>query len=236
MVYPALLTLVGLGSILVLLNFVVPRFASIFSESHMKIPLPTKIMLEASAMVRQPTAGSVVGVLPSPPWPCATTCAPLPGGSGGIRSGCASRCWATRLRKAETASFARAMGRWSPIACRWCSPSDFRAILNNRTHRRLARRRGAGRQARRGHRRAHSPRRRISRRWPAHLLSVGEETGRLDQMFRQHGGHLRSRHAAAIKRFTSLFEPLVILVMGVIVGALILSMLLAITSINEVAI
>jgi general secretion pathway protein F len=32
------------------------------------------------------------------------------------------------------------------------------------------------------------------------------------------------------------FEPVVILVMGVIVGGLILSMLLAITSINDVAI
>ncbi len=41
---------------------------------------------------------------------------------------------------------------------------------------------------------------------------------------------------AAIKRFTSLFEPLIILVMGIMVGALILSMLLAITSINDVAI
>jgi general secretion pathway protein F len=40
----------------------------------------------------------------------------------------------------------------------------------------------------------------------------------------------------AIRRFTSLFEPMVILVMGLVVGGLILSMLLAITSINEVAV
>jgi general secretion pathway protein F len=40
----------------------------------------------------------------------------------------------------------------------------------------------------------------------------------------------------AIRRFTALFEPLIILVMGIVVGALILSMLLAITSLNEVAI
>lgn len=39
----------------------------------------------------------------------------------------------------------------------------------------------------------------------------------------------------AIKRFTSLFEPLIILIMGVAVGSLILSMLLAITGINEMA-
>ena len=39
----------------------------------------------------------------------------------------------------------------------------------------------------------------------------------------------------AIRRFTSLFEPLIILVMGLIVGTLILSILVAIVSINDVA-
>jgi general secretion pathway protein F len=39
----------------------------------------------------------------------------------------------------------------------------------------------------------------------------------------------------AIRRFTSIFEPLIILIMGILVGSLILSMMLAITSINDVA-
>src|SRR5215472_7985855 len=52
MIYPGLLTLVGLGSIFVLLNFVVPKFAAIFSDSRIKIPTPTKIMLEASHIVQ----------------------------------------------------------------------------------------------------------------------------------------------------------------------------------------
>jgi general secretion pathway protein F len=69
-----------------------------------------------------------------------------------------------------------------------------------------------------------------------HLLAVGEETGRLDQMFARMAAIYEADTRAAIKRFTSLFEPLVILVMGVMIGALILSMLLAITSINEVAV
>src|SRR6266700_862943 len=51
MIYPALLAAVGLGSILLLLTFVVPRFASIFDGSTMKIPVPTQIMLEASKFV-----------------------------------------------------------------------------------------------------------------------------------------------------------------------------------------
>src|SRR6476660_3593373 len=60
MIYPALLAGVGLASIVLLLTFVVPRFASIFSDSTMKIPTPTKILLEVSNVV---TAWWWVGAL-----------------------------------------------------------------------------------------------------------------------------------------------------------------------------
>src|SRR5581483_1981076 len=56
----------------------------------------------------------------------------------------------------------------------------------------------------------------------AHLLTVGEETGRLDQMFARMADIYENDTRAAIRRFTSIFEPIVILVMGVMVGALIL--------------
>ena len=70
----------------------------------------------------------------------------------------------------------------------------------------------------------------------SHLLTVGEETGKLDQMFARMADIYEAETRAAIKRFTAIFEPVVILVMGLIVGALVLSMLIAITSINDVAI
>ena len=70
----------------------------------------------------------------------------------------------------------------------------------------------------------------------AHLLSVGEETGRLDHMFARMAEIYETDTKTAIRRFTALFEPLVILILGIIVGALVLSIMLAITSINEVAI
>ena len=69
----------------------------------------------------------------------------------------------------------------------------------------------------------------------AHLLTVGEETGRLDHMFSRMADIYENDTRSAIRRFTAMFEPIVILVMGMMVGALILSMLLAITSINDVA-
>ena len=66
-------------------------------------------------------------------------------------------------------------------------------------------------------------------------LSVGEETGKLDQMFNRMADIYEGETRSSIKRFTALFEPLIILTMGILVGTMILSMLIAITSINEVA-
>src|SRR3954470_5146991 len=41
-----------MASIILLLTFVVPKFASIFNESTMKMPTPTRLMLEASNLLR----------------------------------------------------------------------------------------------------------------------------------------------------------------------------------------
>ena len=52
MAYPTLLSLVGVGSILVLMNFVVPRFAAVFEESRIEMPLPTKMLLVGSKFLQ----------------------------------------------------------------------------------------------------------------------------------------------------------------------------------------
>ena len=52
MAYPCLLMLVGAGSILILMNFVVPRFASVFEQSRIEMPLPTKMLLEGSKFLQ----------------------------------------------------------------------------------------------------------------------------------------------------------------------------------------
>ena len=52
MIYPGLLAMVGLSSIFILLNFVVPRFANLFADSRMKVPVPTQVMLSVSQFVQ----------------------------------------------------------------------------------------------------------------------------------------------------------------------------------------
>jgi general secretion pathway protein F len=140
------------------------------------------------------------------------------------------------LRKAETARFARAMGTLVANSVPLVqSISISGAILNNK---RIA---GSLESVAQGVKRGEgiaTPLKRCGQ-FPllaGHLLSVGEETGRLDAMFNRMADIYEIDTRAAIKRFTSLFEPLIILVMGIIVGTLILSMLLAITSINDMAV
>jgi len=66
-----------------------------------------------------------------------------------------------------------------------------------------------------------------------HLIGVGEETGRLDAMLLQVANVYERETRTAIKNLVALFEPLMILAMGLIVGAIVISILLAIYSINE---
>ena len=235
MTYPGLLVLVGLASVLVLLNFVVPRFASVFEESRMKIPLPTQIMLDASKIVQDYW---LIGV-------AAAVCLAV-GLRAYIKSAAGKMWWDSLLlripllgdavRKAETARFARAMSTLVANSVPLVQSINIAAaILNNK--RMAGSLEGVSLGVKRGEGIA-APLRRSMAFPPlaGHLLSVGEETGRLDVMFARMADIYEADTKTAIKRFTSLFEPMVILVMGLLVGGLILSMLLAITSINEVAV
>ncbi len=235
MIYPALLTLVGLASILVLMYFVVPRFAVVFEGSRLSMPAPTRLMLEASRWVQ--SYGWVVLLAVLAAVAVLRLYIATPGGRfhwDGFRL--RVPLLGEALRKADTARFARAMAtliaHGVPLVL---SLNIAGAIIGNRQ---IAAALGSVAQGVKRGEGISVPLRR-SQAFPplaAHLLSVGEETGRLDQMFGRMADIYEEDTRNAIKRFTSLFEPLVILVMGVMVGLLILSMLMAITSINEVAI
>ena len=235
MIYPALLATVGLASIVVLLTFVVPKFASVFEESHMKIPVPTLIMLQVSKVVTAYwwIAASVL-LAAAVSFQLYTRTTP-------------GRLWwdtirlkvpllGIALRKAETARFARSMATLVANSVPLVQSIGISgAILNNRM---IAAALGEVAQGVKRGEGIAAPVRKAGVFPPlaAHLLTVGEETGRLDQMFARMAEIYETDTRAAIKRFTTIFEPMVILVMGVMVGALILSILLAITSINDVAV
>ncbi len=66
------------------------------------------------------------------------------------------------------------------------------------------------------------------------MISVGEQTGKLDAMLLRVAENYEKTVRNMIKRFVSLLEPVMILAMGLMVGFIVISMLLAVFSMNEV--
>jgi general secretion pathway protein F len=67
-----------------------------------------------------------------------------------------------------------------------------------------------------------------------HLIEVGEESGKLDSMLIQVGEIYDVEVRNSIKNLIAFFEPALILVMGIVIGTIVVSMLLAIFSINDI--
>ena len=67
-----------------------------------------------------------------------------------------------------------------------------------------------------------------------HMITVGEETGNLEGMLSKIAITYDREVESSIKNLISLIEPLMILLMGLIIGFIVVSMLLAIFSINDV--
>jgi general secretion pathway protein F len=65
------------------------------------------------------------------------------------------------------------------------------------------------------------------------MIIVGEETGRLDEMLFKIGDIYEKKVRNLIKKGMSLMEPAVILTMGIIIGFIVISMLMAIFSMND---
>ena len=133
LIYPGLLTIVGISSIIVLLEFVVPRFALIFSDPRMTIPVPTQMPpitsrylqtygLQGAIVLTAAIISFIVYIRTEKGalwWDSFRLHVPVP---------LAMPC-ARRRRRGLRARWER----WSRRACLWCNRLVSRAwILNNR--------------------------------------------------------------------------------------------------------
>ncbi len=66
-----------------------------------------------------------------------------------------------------------------------------------------------------------------------HMITIGEETGRLDEMLLRLSDTYDREIGVAVKRLLSLLEPAIILVMSIVVGAIVITLLTAIMSVND---
>lgn len=68
-----------------------------------------------------------------------------------------------------------------------------------------------------------------------HMIRVGEETGQLDDMLIQVADTYDDEVQTAVKRMLALMEPVLILGLGIVIAGIIMSILVAIISVNDLA-
>jgi general secretion pathway protein F len=67
-----------------------------------------------------------------------------------------------------------------------------------------------------------------------HMVRVGEETGRLEELLLKVGATFEADTRRTVKRLIALAEPGIILVMGLVVGFIVVAMLMAILSVTDI--
>jgi len=233
LIYPCLLSGVGMVSMGILLYFVIPKFASIFEEMGAAVPPATAMMLWLSQMTRSYwwiAIGGIAGIVAA--W------------RYWIKTPQGRRIWDTvklklpllgpTILKMEMARFARTLG--TLLASSVPLIAGVRIVQDIAGNTLVAA--GISRIAD-GAKRGEGVSRpmREAGVFPGlaiHLVEVGEETGKLDSMLLQVADVYEKDVKTSVKALTSVFEPLIILVMGVLVGTVVLSMLMAIFSINDI--
>ncbi len=233
LIYPAIITLASAGAIVFLLAFVVPRFAVIFADLGQAIPLPTQILLQLSAVVQTywwvaglVLTAAIVGwrVWTSTPegrlaWDRVVLQIPFVGGIS---------------LKVEVSRFARTLGTLLtsgvPVLSALAVVGEMMSNhIVSRSVQSLADsvKRGAGMATPMAESAVFPP-------LAVHMVRVGEETGRLEEMLLKVAEMLEADVKTELRRIIGLLEPIVILTMGLVVAFIVVAMLLAIFSINEV--
>ncbi|MBN1830327.1 MAG: type II secretion system inner membrane protein GspF [Deltaproteobacteria bacterium] len=232
MVYPLFLVFMGGISIIVLMTFVIPKFSIIFADMGQAIPPTTRFLLDFSQFLRTSWIWLLLAMIILIVAIKRYVATP------------AGRMQKDRLmlrlpvigafvKKVEIARLARTLGTLTksgvPILQALKLVKD---IVGNRE---------IARSIDRVHDRVKEGDR-LSKPLAAvghfpplaiQMITVGEETGKLDAMLARVADNYEKAVKNAIKRFISLLEPAVILVMGLVVGFIVVSMLLAIFSMNE---
>lgn len=233
LIYPAILAVVGVGSIIIMVTFVIPKFAEIFVNAGAPIPFPMRMLLGISGILTGYwwliLGGGVGAFLLWRRW-----LATEEGRLSWDRRKLGIPVVGSLLQRMEVSRFARTLGTLLQSAVPLIQSINIvREVVSNRMI--SSAMEGVISGVKKGDGLARPVREAgIFPPFAVHLLEVGEETGRLDDMLLQVAETYDREMRTAIKRMIALFEPLMILVMGIVIGTMVVSLLYSIFSINAV--
>lgn len=235
LIYPAILVFVAVASILILLAYVVPQFTQMFEGVGQVLPLSTRITIGIGEALQR-YGWLLILLAAGTTW---TIRRQLQSESGAYK-------WHKRLLglpiagpiiiKMEVARFARTLSillhNGIPLLK---ALSIVKETMSNRV---LAAgiERVAGRL-----REGQSLAKPLAEStdfppFAIHMIGVGEQTGNLQEILLQVADTFDRDTRTTIKRAMALLEPMLILVLGTIIAAVIISILVAILSVNDLVI
>ncbi len=234
LIYPMILVVVAIASLIVIMTFVVPKITELFAGSEELLPVATKVVIAASSFFTAYWWAILIFIigfvflikylLSSPKY---------------------RKFWDTRflklpvfgdlLVKHETAKFTSSLGSLLsngvpvlsalPIAKANLTNSLF---LDNISK--------AMEQFKEG--KSLFQTLSMAKLFPSlalQMIKVGEETGELDNMLTRVSEIYEKETSNAMQRLVNLFEPAIIILLGIAIGGIIVSILLGMVSINDLA-
>lgn len=232
LIYPTILFVVALLSLTIILTYVIPQFEQLFADMGEALPLATRVVIAIAEGVR--SFGPWVLILlvlgyllfkrqlQQPDfrlnWHGQLLHWPLLGGL---------------VQRIETARFSRSLGTLLKGGVALVGALQLaRDTLSNSAFRSAVE--GVTEQVREGRRLGEQLQQ--SGLFPVlaiQMIQVGEETGQLDQTLLNVADRYDREVAVSIQRLLTLLEPILIVGLGVLIAGMIMSILVAIMSINQ---
>ncbi len=232
--YPALMALVGLMTIVILLTFVIPKMMSLFGDLGQNLPVPTLILIGISSVVKKfwllmilLIAGIVIF------YKNIST-------NAGVRYNIdlfklKIPILGELINKIEVARFSRTLGTLLKNGVPIVEALNVVSETINNFIVKLEIKKSAE-YVRKGQSMADSfKEKNIIPLVVTNMIAVGEESGNLERALFKVAQSYERESDAAIKMLMSLLEPMLILVLGAVVGFIVISMLLPIFEINFLA-
>ncbi len=234
MTYPLMLLITGGASILILLTYVLPKFTMVFADLGQAMPASTRMMMGLSDVLRG--YWWLVVLLMVGAWYGFRRYTSTPAGRIRVDR------WKLSLpligdvtTKIQVSAFARTLGTMLKSGVPLLQSLDIvRAVVSNRVvagalesvSKDVSEGKGLA---------APLERTGVFPQMALQMVTVGEETGRLDDMLIVVAEHYDRDVGNAIARLMSMLGPLLLVVMGIATAFIVIAMLTAVFSVNEMA-
>ena len=233
LIYPAILFVVAVASVLILVIFVVPQFKQIFDQSGKALPLATDMVLTTGIFLRKNWPLMLAGVVLTF-WMLKRS---LTNPVSRARWDAKFLRWPVMgnlIGKVEMARFSRSLGtllqNGVPLLA---GLSILKDTLGNAVFRDAVD--GVSRDLKEGRGMAKPMMEaNVFPKLAVQMIGVGEETGKLDEMLVQVAEVYDREVAAAIKRALALIEPVMIVGLALLIGGIIMSILVAMFDLMDI--